>query len=78
MSLDNLIYLSSEQALADIAYFIKEMRNIYNIPLTTKWILVGCSYSASLVAWMRLKYPHLAHGGIADSGPLVAEVDFKG
>ena len=43
MSVDNLQYLSSEQALADLAYFVDYARNKYNI-LTGKLITFGGSY----------------------------------
>lgn len=77
MSTKNLKYLSSEQALADLAYFIeakkKELKLSHN-----KWIVFGGSYPGSLAAWFRLKYPHLAHGAVASSAPLFAKINFKG
>ena len=42
----------------------------------TKWIAFGGSYPGSLAAWLRLKYPHLIHGSISTSGPLIAQADF--
>jgi len=41
-----------------------------------KWIVLGCSYSGSLSAWFRLKYPHLVIGSIAPSGPIYASLNF--
>lgn len=77
MSIKNLKHLSSEQALADLAYFIeakkKEMKLQHN-----KWIVFGGSYPGSLAAWFRLKYPHLAYGAVASSAPLFAKINFKG
>ncbi|XP_015174578.1 PREDICTED: putative serine protease K12H4.7 [Polistes dominula] len=77
MSVKNLVYLSSEQALADIAYFIESMNDIYNVTKNTKWIVFGGSYPGSLAAWMRVKYPHLVHAAVSSSGPLLAKIDFQ-
>ncbi|XP_037042971.1 putative serine protease K12H4.7 [Bradysia coprophila] len=77
LSTENLVYLSSEQALADLAYFIIAMKKKFNLNHDTKWIAFGGSYPGSLAAWLRLKYPHLVHGSISSSGPLQAKADFK-
>ncbi|KAJ8962947.1 hypothetical protein NQ314_005664, partial [Rhamnusium bicolor] len=76
LSLENLRYLSSQQALADLAYFIVSMNEKYQLSSDVKWILFGGSYSGSLAAWMRVKYPHLVHGVMSASGPLLAKLDF--
>lgn len=78
MSTENLVYLSSEQALADLAEFISNIKTKYNIPPTAKWVAFGGSYPGSLAAWLRMKYPHLVHAAISSSGPLLAKIDFKG
>lgn len=75
MSTDNLRYLTSEQALQDTASFIQFFKKKYNIP-NNKWIVFGGSYSGSLAAWFRLKYPHLVAGAIASSAPINAILDF--
>lgn len=72
------MYLSSEQALADLAYFIDAMNKEKQFSPETKWIVFGGSYPGALAAWMRFKYPHLVHGAMSASGPLYAEVDFQG
>ena len=73
MSKENLKFLSSKQALKDTANFISRMSEIYHIK---HWIVFGCSYSGTLAAWMRLKYPHLVLGAISSSGPLYAKLNF--
>lgn len=78
MDTKNLVYLSSEQALADLAEFIINIRVKYNIPSTTKWVAFGGSYPGSLAAWLRMKYPHLVFAAVSSSGPLLAKIDFKG
>lgn len=75
LSIKNLKYLSSEQALADLASFISAMKSAYNVT-DAKWIAFGGSYPGSLAAWLRKKYPHLIHGSISSSGPLLAKIDF--
>jgi len=50
MSVKNLAYLSSEQALADLAKFIVGMNQRYNLG-NAKWISFGGSYPGSLSAW---------------------------
>lgn len=77
LSVKNLVYLSSEQALADLAYFIQSVNIGYKFPNNAKWIVFGGSYGGSLAAWMRAKYPHLVHGAVSASGPLLAQIDFE-
>ncbi|ALC43759.1 CG9953 [Drosophila busckii] len=77
LSTSNLAYLSSEQALADLANFVSAMKVKYNLAETQKWIAFGGSYPGSLAAWAREKYPHLIYGSISSSGPLLAKVDFS-
>ncbi|EFN78126.1 Putative serine protease K12H4.7 [Harpegnathos saltator] len=77
LSVKNLMYLSSELALADLAYFIESVNIGYKFPNDTKWIVFGGSYGGSLAAWMRLKYPHFVHGAVSASGPLLALIDFQ-
>jgi serine protease 16 len=76
MSTGNLIYLSSEQALADLASFREFIHAKLNLTEANKWISFGISYSAALSAWMRLKYPHLIHAAVSSSAPVLAKVDF--
>lgn len=76
LSVDNLQYLSSEQALADLAYFRANMTS--ELGLTdTKWVSFGGSYSGSLSAWIRLKYPHLIDAAVATSAPVQSQLNFK-
>lgn len=71
-------YLSSAQALGDIANFIKHATEAFELPKDTKWILFGCSYAGTLAARARLKYPHLVHGAVCSSAPLLAKADDYG
>lgn len=75
LSLKNLRYLSSQQALADLARFTEGMVKKYAAPHSPV-IVFGCSYPGALSAWFRLKYPHLVAGSISSSAPLHAKLDF--
>ncbi|XP_017480308.1 PREDICTED: putative serine protease K12H4.7 [Rhagoletis zephyria] len=76
MSTANLKYLTSEQALQDAASFIEFFKRKHNLSNNNKWIVFGGSYSGSLAAWLRLKYPHLISGAIASSAPVQAILNF--
>lgn len=70
--------MTAEQALADLASFIVSMNKEHKFPPETKWVVFGGFYAGSLAAWMRLKYPHLVHGAVASSAPVLAQFNFQG
>ncbi len=74
---NNLKFLSSEQALADLANFISHQKTAMNL-IKNKWIVFGGAYSGNLAAWFRLKYPHMAYGAVASSAPILSKLNFKG
>ncbi|CAO4371822.1 unnamed protein product [Caenorhabditis nigoni] len=76
MSVPNLKYLSSAQAIEDVATFIKAMNQKYQLQ-NAKWVTFGGSYSGALAAWARAKHPELIYAAVGSSGPVQAEVDFK-
>ena len=76
LKMDNLRYLNVDQALADLAHFIVEMKATNPLLTNSGVILVGGSYSATMVTWFMQKYPHLANGAWSSSAPLEAQVDF--
>lgn len=73
----NLTFLSSPQALADLAAFVVFARDSYGMTDKNKWIAYGGSYPGSLAAWFKLKYPNLVSGAVASSAPVEAKTDFK-
>ncbi|KAL4102137.1 hypothetical protein PRIC1_005885 [Phytophthora ramorum] len=75
MSLPNLVYLSSEQALADLAHFHSFVTDQYGLT-DEKWVAFGGSYPGNLAAWVKLKYPALFAGTVASSAPVHAKTDF--
>lgn len=67
-----------DQALADLAHFVEEMRSSIEGASNASVIMAGGSYAATMVAWFRQKYPHLINGAWASSAPLLAKLDFVG
>lgn len=68
--------LSVEQALADAAAFIEAQVAADKAKRYGKWVVFGCSYSGSLSAWFRTKYPNLVVASVAPSGPVLAQIDY--
>lgn len=76
LTLENLQWLNIDQALADLAHFIVSIKESFPAVKNSGVILVGCSYSGTMVTWFMQKYPHLAQGAWSMSAPLYAKVDF--
>ncbi|KAH7282850.1 hypothetical protein KP509_35G050000 [Ceratopteris richardii] len=81
LTTDNLTYLTTYQALFDLASF----RNYYQDLLRTRfnsselenpWFVFGISYAGALSAWFQLKFPHLSRGSLASSGVVQAIFNF--
>jgi thymus-specific serine protease len=79
-SKESLKLLTADQALADAANFIRNVKIVVNGTVVdtknTKWIVTGGSYAANLAAWMRLKYPDIVYGAHSSSGPYYAKADY--
>jgi len=75
LSTENLHLLSADQALADYAVVIDFIKKTYKAA-DSKVVTFGGSYSGSLSAWMRQKYPNLVDIGYASSAPVQAQLDF--
>ena len=75
----NLAYLTVEQALEDIAYFMAwfKVNSGYSISPTQPWLSIGGSYPGAMAAWFRYKYPHLTIGAWASSAVVEAILDFS-
>ncbi len=76
--LENLKYLTINNALADMAHFLtwidSDLQKRYGGP-PRKIITMGGSYPGALSAWFRSKYPHIANGAIASSAVVHAVAD---
>ncbi|KAL0739506.1 hypothetical protein Bca4012_015716 [Brassica carinata] len=89
LATENLKYLSSKQALSDLAAFrgfyqasflaIFEALNVkFNRTgkVDNPWFFFGASYSGALSAWFRLKFPHLTCGSLASSAVVRAVYEY--
>lgn len=78
LSLENLKYLSSNQAIIDVAQFIRYKKQQIPSLSNATVILGGGSYAGSIVVWLKHLYPYIFKGGLASSAPLLAKMEFEG
>lgn len=82
LSLKNLRFLTTDQSLADTAYFAKnivfEGLNVTGglTSADTPWIVYGGSYAGGYVAFLRKLYPEVFFGAISSSGVVEAIIDY--
>lgn len=81
LSTDSLRFLTTDQALADCAYFARHVsfpgikdQNITSY--TTPYIAYGGSYAGAFVAFLRILYPDVFWGAISSSGVTEAIYDY--
>ncbi|KAL2867630.1 putative extracelular serine carboxypeptidase [Aspergillus lucknowensis] len=78
---ENLRFLTTEQSLADHAYFAKNIvfPGLEAHDLTapaTPWVAYGGSYAGAQVAFLRKVYPDVFWGAVSSSGVTAAVVDY--
>ncbi|KAI0917296.1 hypothetical protein AcW2_007465 [Taiwanofungus camphoratus] len=79
LTTDSLRFLNNEQAAADSAYFMANVKfpgigEDLTAP-NTPWIYYGGSYAGARAAHMRVLYPDLVYGAIASSGVTFATLE---
>lgn len=80
-STESLRFLTTEQALADVAYFAQNIvyPGLEDKSLTSEYvpyIAYGGSYAGAMVAFLRLTYPDVFFGALASSAVTEAIVDY--
>lgn len=80
VTIDNLRFLTTEQSLAEIDYFARNVKfETVDDDLTapnTPWIVYGGSYAGAQAAFLRVAYPDTFLGTISSSGVTAAIVDY--
>ncbi|KAL4892232.1 serine carboxypeptidase S28-domain-containing protein [Aspergillus ambiguus] len=81
LTTENIRFLSTEQAMADYAYFASNvvfsgLEHLDLSPSTTPWIAYGGSYAGAFVAFLRKLYPDIYWGSVSSSGVTAAIIDY--
>lgn len=71
--------MNPEQALADIAHFIEHIKRPDVLPgaENSQVVVAGVHYSATLAAWFRQQYPHLANAAWASGAPTLSVLNLQ-
>ncbi|XP_022664564.1 lysosomal Pro-X carboxypeptidase-like [Varroa destructor] len=64
-------YLTVEQALADFADFLQNVKRTWPGTAQSKVVAFGGSYGGMLASWMRIKYPWIIDAALAASAPIL-------
>lgn len=75
---DDLKYLSSMQAVEDLATFQRQMSYKYRLSARNQWVTFGGSYPGMMASYARLKHPELFAASISSSSPVNIVVDNYG
>eukprot|EP00658_Telonema_sp_P-2_P037547 TRINITY_DN2699_c0_g1_i1.p1 TRINITY_DN2699_c0_g1~~TRINITY_DN2699_c0_g1_i1.p1 ORF type:complete len:518 (-),score=124.16 TRINITY_DN2699_c0_g1_i1:465-2018(-) len=70
-----LKFLSSHQAVEDLASAHAHVTAEYNLTSKNKWISWGGSYPGMLASFFKIKHPELVHASVASSAPVIAKLD---
>ena len=82
LSLENLRYLSSRQAVEDVAAFVRYAIDEYKIEKgenqRAQVVTFGGSYPGMVAGFSRLKYPDIISAAVASSAPVEATLNYQG
>ncbi|GAB0098733.1 thymus-specific serine protease [Sergentomyia squamirostris] len=76
LTTDNLIYLSTAQALEDVAELIRFIKSSSPDLENAKVIASGVGHGGALATWLRQRYPDLVHAAWSSSAKLNALLNF--
>lgn len=72
---DPLKFLSSRQAVEDLAVAHAHISEEYGLSKKNKWVSWGGSYPGMMASFVRIKHPELIHCSVASSAPVIAQLD---
>ena len=73
---EQMQYLTTEQALADLAAFATAQKELYKLE-GSPWVLIGGSYPGMLAAFGRARYPEVFACAVASSAPVHGILDYQ-
>lgn len=77
LSTENLRFLNTDQILADLAEFVKYLKQEVLKNENARVMVSGSEYGGSLATWFRVRYPHLADAAWSSSSWNTANMDFQ-
>eukprot|EP00657_Telonema_sp_P-1_P009265 TRINITY_DN3456_c0_g1_i2.p1 TRINITY_DN3456_c0_g1~~TRINITY_DN3456_c0_g1_i2.p1 ORF type:complete len:454 (+),score=116.90 TRINITY_DN3456_c0_g1_i2:66-1427(+) len=70
-----LKFLSSRQAVEDLATAHAHISTEFGLTSDNKWVSWGGSYPGMMASFIRVKHPELIHCSVASSAPVIAQLD---
>ena len=72
-----LTWLSSHQAVEDLATAHAHISAEYALGAANKWVSWGGSYPGMMASFFRIKHPELVHASVASSAPVIAQLEMR-
>lgn len=77
LSTENLRLLNADQILADLAEFVRYLKEEVLKNENARVMVSGSEFGGSLATWFRVRYPHLANAAWSSSSWNTAVMDFQ-